>query len=453
MLKTISISFCLLFLFASCQKDEEGFIPNPSSETEVLSDIFGTVTTESNEPIVGATVTFNGLSTQSDTDGVYTFRQVEVGSQHNVIQIEKEGYFENARTFRTAKPGIQYQRTILQEKVFSHEFQSDASFELISDLAQINFPENAIVVEESGETYTGLVQVALREIDPSIDQLSETMPGDMTALGDDGELLTLQSFGMVNVEMQAPDGQKLQLAPSTEVEMRYTVHESLLSTAPASIDLWYFDYDTGMWVQEGSAVLSGNQYVGKVSHFSCWNYDVSAPSVVVNGRIISEDFDVSFFRVTILNADNAGGRGWTDSNGNLSGRVERGKELVLSVYHSEFCSGWKYLYQQTVGPFDTDTDIGTINLDLPESEFLFFSTTAFNCDSEPVEEGRVYIEGQVFPFIDGIIDLAFLSRCLAESVDILNITPATSRSQLYKAKHLLRKLVIENFGMSTIQKS
>lgn len=36
--------------------------------------------------------------------------------------------------------------------------------------------------------------------------------------------------------------------------------------------------------------------------------------------------------------------------------------------------------------------------------------------------------------------------------EILDITAATSRSQLFKAKNMLRKLVVEKFGITTMQK-
>lgn len=198
-LKAISISFCLLFLFSSCQKDEEGFIPNQDSELEqevVITDIFGVVSSENNEPIAGAIVTYRGETTESDEEGIYTFKQVVVGSQHNSVKIVKDGYFENARTFRSLSMSIQYQRTILQEKLFEHVFQSTENSMVDSDIAQINFPANSIVIESTGASYNGEVQVAVQEIDPTINQLSETMPGDMTAVGPDNTLLTLQSFGI-----------------------------------------------------------------------------------------------------------------------------------------------------------------------------------------------------------------------------------------------------------------
>lgn len=38
-------------------------------------------------------------------------------------------------------------------------------------------------------------------------------------------------------------------------------------------------------VKEGSASRQGNQYVGKVAHFTWWNYDYAYPRVFISGIV------------------------------------------------------------------------------------------------------------------------------------------------------------------------
>ena len=399
-------------IHGSCVKDDEGFRVERNSDN---SDIFGVVTNIDEEPISGALVTYRSNTVTTDEDGVYRFNDVEVGPQHNAIKIEKDGYFESARTFRTAEPSVLYQSTILQEKRFFYSFISFIDHFVENERVRIDFPANSVVYEDTGETYTGLVLVAMASIDPTLDQFSERMPGDLSAMEDNNTISTLQSFGMVYVEMQSETGRKLQIAENQNVEMTYTVSDVFLSQAPETIDMWSFDFDDAIWVKEGQATLDGNKYTGAVSHFSCWNYDVSAPSVVVSGQIITDQGDLSYFRVSLLNADNKGGRGSTDDQGKFSGRVEAGVELDLTVTAYGVCDD--IIYEERVGPFDSDTDIGEIMIEILNQEILTITGTALDCDQNRVATGRTYIQRRVFPFINGEIDI-FYTACDPAVADI-----------------------------------
>jgi len=85
-------------------------------------------------------------------------------------------------------------------------------------------------------------------IDPSQENTSDIMPGDLTGREDDNTLSILQSFGMVNVELQTSDGQKLNIAKDKFVDVVYEVNDLFLDEAPGVIDMWSFDYDLGIWI-------------------------------------------------------------------------------------------------------------------------------------------------------------------------------------------------------------
>jgi len=403
-MKHLSSCFLLVGLlitvtFVSCIKDNEGF-------EEVTdfgeSEIFGFVTNVDNEPIAGAEVTYRGKTAFTDTDGIYRLTDVQVGPQHNGLKIEKDGYFEGSRTFRTATAGTLYQTTILQEKSFDHSFQSNTNAEIVEEQVTIEFPANAIVFEDTGEPYEGQVLVAISPIDPTEDQLSERMPGDLSAINDDNTISTLESFGIVYVEMQDPSGTKLQIAENKTVQLSYRIAPALRSSAPATIPMWSYDFDLGAWKEEGQAAKSadGVKYVGAVSHFSCWNYDVAAPSIIVTGVVFSNELGLVNFTITIFNASNKGGRGKTDNKGQFSGRVEAGVPLILTITSNSDCP---VTFSMPVGPFDTDTDLGIIEVD--NVLIAAISGTALDCDQNPLAMGRLYVADQVFPITDGVIDI------------------------------------------------
>ena len=65
------------------------------------------------------------------------------------------------------------------------------------------------------------------------------------------------------------------------------VPSEILNSAPATIPLWHFDEDLGSWVEEGQATLVNGEYVGQVSHFSFWNYDVPSNFIHLSGSIFN----------------------------------------------------------------------------------------------------------------------------------------------------------------------
>jgi len=133
-------------------------------------------------------------------------------------------------------------------------------------------------------TYTSDVEVFIKHI--GTDEFS--MPGDLTAINQNDELEILHSYGMVFVEMYAEDGRKLNIADGMTARMSYEIPEDLLSNAPETIKMWWYDYDAGVWREGGEATREGSRWIGEVSHFSCWNFDLNVPSVVRSFKVTEE---------------------------------------------------------------------------------------------------------------------------------------------------------------------
>jgi hypothetical protein len=88
------------------------------------------------------------------------------------------------------------------------------------------------------------------------------------------------------VEMTDNSGNLLQIASGQSATITMPVPLSMLSSAPGTIPLWHFDEETGFWMEEGSAALVGNNYVGNVGHFSSWNCDNPGSRATVKGRVL-----------------------------------------------------------------------------------------------------------------------------------------------------------------------
>jgi len=403
-------AFTALLFLASCQKDNEQFIPN-ASENINGNDIFGLVIDASNNAVEGATVQFDGQTVLTDQYGTYQFKDVTLNSRHNFLNITKSGYFEGARTFRTNKKTTIQHTTQLLRKNFNRNFDGDAGGTVEQGSIKIDFPASATMIESSGVAYEGEVQVAIQYLDPTNQNIIRRAPGDMSAVDAEEIYSTLNSFGMAYVELQSADGEKLQLKDGVKATMTGQIPAKLAADAPASIKMWVFDDNSGLWEEEGSAQKVGNTYVGEVAHFSCWNYDGSAPTIIACGRVVDPKGNpLAGVHVWIATQDFfAVGHGNTNPDGTFCGAVTKDELLTLEIWSFQGCD--EPIDLGTIGPFSEDVDLGDIVIEVSEDEQANVFGTAVNCDGEPVENGMLVFDGQGFQITDGTFDASII-RCI-----------------------------------------
>jgi len=131
----------------------------------------------------------------------------------------------------------------------------------------VTLPPNGIV-DGSGNIYNGTVEVFMAWIDPSSSSLSQLMVGNLSGVDNTGELKSLATYGMLNVELFDPAGNELNVKEGSAADLSFPIPASMMSAAPETIPLWSFDETYGYWVEESTAILSNGFYTGEVGHFS-----------------------------------------------------------------------------------------------------------------------------------------------------------------------------------------
>jgi len=118
--------------------------------------------------------------------------------------------------------------------------------------ARIEFPADALVNDETGESVTGPVAVTVTPIDLQSDR-KLAFPGAFQAYAPDGVKGPLASQGAMEVEV-SQNGQKVRLAPDAlaVVEVPYTVDGGQSGT---TTPLWSLVERTGYWTQEAPNAL------------------------------------------------------------------------------------------------------------------------------------------------------------------------------------------------------
>lgn len=390
---------CLIGLLSlvACQKeniDETTTTIIPEDPTVVITtdgDLAGKIIDESGEPVADALVDLDNKQTYTNELGLFILRDVSLKSNGSYVTIEKDGYFKGSRRFIPTDNRRQNIIVQLVEKTVSGQFNStNATSVIVEGNTYVYFQADGIV-DENGNPYTGEVLVYTHKLDPSDPNMPYQMPGDLTAITADNDRVTLASYGMLTVELESPSGAPLQLAEGKTAKIHYEISPDLRANAPSTIPLWHFDEDNGIWVEEGEAVREENLYVGEVAHFSTWNCDLPLEYFTITGQVLNNfknELDRLVVDIRLANGGGFGGFTLTDGKGFFTAPVPADESLIMNIKYVNNCDIEVILYSETIGPFNSDTQLPNIfvdfaNLDVELTTFEA-SGTLTDCDGNNV---------------------------------------------------------------------
>lgn len=389
-------AFFFFLMFMGCQREINepggsgtGTTGGVDDNIMVTAGVRGTVIDENNQPVSGATVTSGAYSTTTNRYGVFSFSNIQLSKANGYVKVVKPGYFNSVKTFVTTVGRIHNVRIQLLPKTNTGTFDATTGGTVsLGTGGKLVMPASA-VTDAGGTAYTGMVNVAMVWINPTAPNLPEIVPGDLRGLTTSGEERGLETYGMLGVEMTTPGGQALKIASGKSAELTFPVPAALNGAAPATIDLWHFDEAKGRWKQEGTATKNGTNYVANVTHFSFWNCDAPFPLIDLCMTLVSatNSQPLNNVQVRIKRPNGSYGYGWTDSLGNLCGKVPKNEALVLEVLDQ--CNN--VVYTQNIGPFSANASLGTIAVTIPAPGQLIITGTLINCANANVTNGVAII--------------------------------------------------------------
>jgi hypothetical protein len=376
------------------QNENSGIEAQVYDSIMITASVFGVVVNENNIPLQGATVKSGTQTTITDLYGSFRFSNISLSKANGTVSVEQNGYFKAYRTFPSTAGRTHTVRIQLLPKTNAGNFAGASGGTInIAGGGRLVVPASA-VTDASGTAYNGTVNVAMTWIDPTAANLGSIIMGDLRGITTTGVERGLSTYGMLGVELTGPGGQPLKLATNKTAELTFPIPPSLSSSAPATIDLWHFNEATARWKQEGTATKTGNSYIANVSHFSFWNCDEPFPLVDLCMTLVtgSQNSPLNNVEVRIKRTvNNSYGYGRTDSAGRLCGKVPKNEALVLEVLDQ--CN--TVAFSQNIGPFSSNSDLGTIAITLPSTNLLVVTGTITNCAGTNVINGAavVYVAG------------------------------------------------------------
>lgn len=375
----------LASLFAACNKD--GFF---SSSPTVNAAFAGRVIDESGQPIAGAQVRVGGDLATTDENGVFRLLPTRVPADDAKLMVTKIGYFEFSRAFYVEDDAMQIVTIQLLHKEQTGTVNAATGGTLqLPGGATLIFPAGAFV-DERNNAYNGTVRVYARRLDHSSPDFALNMPGDLRGINQSGEQQALGNYGMVGVELQSQSGQELRIREGSEVEIHLPISAGQFANAPSEITLWHYDVEQARWLEEGTAQRVGNEYVGRVKHFTFWSFSTAFNLILLDGTVYLVDdqhpMKGAVVRL-IMTSDSSRAYATTNANGKFKGGVPLGEAFIMEIQNE--CG--EIIFTQNVGPFNEPYTLADIIVPNNGTHTVEITGKLLDCAGAPIKNGYAQV--------------------------------------------------------------
>ncbi|MFN0173895.1 MAG: carboxypeptidase-like regulatory domain-containing protein [Saprospiraceae bacterium] len=380
------LSFALLAsLFVACNKDS--FFSNSPI---VNASFAGRVIDENGQAISGAQVRVEGELATTDANGVFRLSPMRVPSDNAKLMVTKIGYFEFSRAFYVEEDATQIItiQLLQKEQIGTVNAVSGGTIQLPGG-ATLVFPAGGFVDEHSN-SYNGTVRIFARRLDHTSPDFAMNMPGDLRGINQAGEQQMLGNYGMIGVELQSQSGQELHIRQGNEVEIRLPIAPSQFASAPSEITLWHYDILQARWLEEGKAQRVGNEYVGRVKHFSFWSYSTAYNLVLLDGKVFLVDDQHPLKGAVIrlmMTSDSSKGYATTNSKGVFKGPVPMGETFIMEIQNE--CG--EVIFTQSVGPYNENTTMPDVIVPNNGTHTVDVTGRLLDCAGVPIKNGYAQV--------------------------------------------------------------
>lgn len=396
---TILISLGLILTFYSCKKKEieepQTSIENPGpnvSESPAVLDLgnsvnarfFARIIDENNHPVENALVKVGNKSVSTDANGIVIIPNAAVKEKLAYLSVVKSGYFLGSRSIIPQTNHTNEIKIILLKKDVIATINSGVSA-TVSTPSGLSIDFKGEYVTASGDLYSGNVNVAVKHIQISSNDLSNQMPGSLYAQNESNNAGILETYGMAAIEIFTPAGAELQIAKGSSAKLHMPVDNTQLGSAPSTIPLWHFDEIAGYWIEEGEATLINGEYVGEVNHFSFWNCDDFYNDATINGLIEDGSGNTIPYGSVQIVTPNATTVGTVSGSGDFFSYVPANVPVTFNVFDN--CGNQIATWTNT---FVTNSTISH-TFTAPSAALNTITGTLVDCNNNIVSNGYVQL--------------------------------------------------------------
>jgi hypothetical protein len=253
--------------------------------------LMGKVTDTYGYPVSNATVSVGGQTSTTNDQGWYAISNLAPGNKQ-VITFNRNGSATayQVTDIQTGKSSFVEATMSPVDLTSSISATAGGTITNQADNAYVTIGANSLTTSQ-GTAYSGTATVMITTFDPSNEMEANAFPGEyLGVLAQNQTVVPIKSFGFMDVSLTTPSGDKLSLTSGKTAIVAIPVPANMQTDAAnlGTCPLWYFDTATGTWKEEGSGTYDASIgcFVGNVTHFSTWNYDIMYPAGYVSGRVV-----------------------------------------------------------------------------------------------------------------------------------------------------------------------
>ncbi|MBC6995060.1 hypothetical protein QWY85_12030 [Neolewinella lacunae] len=365
--------FLILVVFSSCREEGvnvttiTGEVPTPAIVTATITAV---TTTRPGNTLVDATISGIGSEARVNPDGSVTFRADQLDPNGTAVTVTKPGFWPEHRFLLPAGEGELRETFVMEPKVKAGDINPVAGGTLeLGENFSVKIPAGSIVTTEDGTPYTGEVAVFINHDAPEdpTEMLNSAL--NFPARSESGETVALESYGMMDIALEAADGTPLVLDGSTPAEVRLPIKANTEEGAPSQVPFWVLD-PSGFWLPNGVATLAPGCYVVFITRSGTCNVDVPHPVTRICGRFVDPNglpLTHTPFLVSLDGGMNCSAAR-VDCEGYFCVNVVAGSPLFFNV--TDPCTGEIYVFAVEPLEANTSRNVGEITVDLTNPVFV-----------------------------------------------------------------------------------
>ncbi|MEM9526089.1 MAG: hypothetical protein AAGA31_05730 [Bacteroidota bacterium] len=363
----------LAVLLVGCREESEtitvttGELPAPNI---VRGTVTSVVVNTGGETVQDYQLT--GLSQTNDPnpDGSLTITPDQLDPNGTTVRVTSPGHWPETRVLMPAGAGELRETFVLEPKVKAGTLTpaQGGTIELGENFS-VTLPANTVATTEDGAAYEGPVDIYVNHDPP--ESLEEMLNSPVNALAqlENGEMAALESYGMMDIALETPEGKPVTLSENTPAEVRLPIKAATQANAPTEAPFWYLD-PNGFWLPDGVARLAPGCYVVIIRASGGYNVDIPHPVTRLCGRFLDAGgfpLTHSPFSVNVVGGMVCGASR-VDCDGEWCINVAANTPLAIIV--QDPCDETN-VYAITVDgvPENSSRDLGDIVIDLANAAF------------------------------------------------------------------------------------
>ena len=390
-MKKLIYFFCMVFMIACVPEtiDEMSVesIVRPPSEA-VIGSINGVVLDQTNEPIQEVRIIIGDAETTTDGEGTFRLDDIQLYEDGTKIIASKDGYTQGNRKLLARAGGIHSITIVLSEKEVTQKISSNTGGSVSLDANTIDFPVGDYL--QDGVLYTGDINVFAKFLDPTKEVSSLQIPGDQSGFDQNGNHKALVSYGVLNIEIENNEGNRLGLPLSSSAELSLAIPDVLREIAPDRLAMYHFNLDQDAWLADGEAIRVGDNYIGEVMRVGKWSF-ARKFEVVDIGHLISVEEMTLPNASFIVTGEDIGYYyfGQSDETGFFRSRLPENQEITIELMSDCLSTP----YRAELGMFSQDTENNQILLDNNGLGDIKITGSTLTCDSNsPAATSHTYVK-------------------------------------------------------------